>query len=384
MIKIILIITRLDKGGSAEAVMQLAEGLAQKGYEVTLVTGKTTEPQEDFEEFRRRTEVPVIMVEAMKREISPLYDLLAFFTLRRLIVRKRPDIVHTHSSKAGIIGRAAAYTAGCQRIIHSPHGHIFYGYFGRTTTSFFIAVERVVARITDRILTLTDLEREDHIAQRIRPKRGFTTIPCGIDQRRFKGDGKPRKEIRRDLGIPEEAMVIGWIGRFVPIKGPEVFIGVIAGLREKRSKIIGLMVGDGELRMRMENYAGQLGVKDRVVFTGMRDDVPDLMRGMDVFVLTSFNEGLGRVLIEAMTSGVPVVATCVGGVPEIIEEGETGLLIPPGDTHATVGAILKILEDTGLARRLRERGRAMVEQFSLTRMIEDTEKVYKEVLGETQ
>jgi glycosyltransferase involved in cell wall biosynthesis len=382
--KVMLIITRLDKGGSAEATMQLAEGLARKGYGVTLVTGKTVDPQEDLEAFQKRSGVPVVVVEAMRRAIHPVYDLLAFLTLRRLIVLTQPDIVHTHSSKAGILGRAAAYAAGCRCLIHSPHGHIFYGYFGRMATTIFIVLERMTARITDRVLTLTDLEREDHITRRIRPKGGFGTIPCGIDLERFRRRKKPVEEIREELGILAEATVIGWVGRFVPIKGPEVFIEVIAELQKQRPEVKGLMVGDGERRREAQGYAKQLGIEEDVIFTGMRDDIPDLMGIMDLFVLTSFNEGLGRVLIEAMTAGVPVVATRVGGVPEIIGEEETGLLVPPGDPCATVHAILRVLEESLLARRLVEAGRHRAERFSVTRMIEETERVYKDVIERAQ
>ena len=380
MPKVLHIITRLDRGGSAEAVMQLVEGLQRDGYPVKLVTGRTVEPQEDLSAFSRRTGVPVISVQELKREVSPVDDLIALGKLMRLIGRERPEIVHTHSSKAGILGRSAARLMGCPVIVHFPHGHVFYGYFGRLRTWAVILVERLAARITHCIFTLTELGKREHLRFKVAEPEKFVTVPCGIDLAKFSSPRRSPAEVRAEFGFSPSDIVAGYVGRLVPIKGCEYFLYALELTRRRRSEIKGIIVGDGPLREELEELAKGLGLSESVVFAGVREDIPEIMHALDLFVLTSLNEGLGRVLLEAMACGVPVVASRVGGVAEIVLHRETGLLVPPKDPEEIAGAILEILNDGEKAELFSRKGKERARAFDVTRMLERTEEVYERLL----
>ena len=380
MPKVLHIITRLDRGGSAEAVMQLVEGLQRDGYPVKLVTGRTVEPQEDLSAFSRRTGVPVISVQELKREVGPVDDLIALGKLMRLIGRERPEIVHTHSSKAGILGRSAARLMGCPVIVHFPHGHVFYGYFGRLRTWAVILVERLAARITHCIFTLTELGKREHLRFKVAEPEKFVTVPCGIDLAKFSSPRRSPAEVRAEFGFSPSDIVAGYVGRLVPIKGCEYFLYALELTRRRRSEIKGIIVGDGPLREELEELAKGLGLSESVVFAGVREDIPEIMHALDLFVLTSLNEGLGRVLLEAMACGVPVVASRVGGVAEIVLHRETGLLVPPKDPEEIAGAILEILNDGEKAELFSRKGRERARAFDVTRMLERTEEVYERLL----
>ena len=378
--KVLHIITRLDRGGSAEAVMQLVEGLKRDGYPVKLVTGRTVEPQEDLDAFSRRTGVPVVSIEELRREVNPVDDLIALVKLMHLIGRERPEIVHTHSSKAGLLGRLAARLMDCPLIIHFPHGHVFYGYFGRLRTWTIILAERLAARITHRIFTLTELGKRDHIRFGIAKPEKFVTIPCGIDVAKFSSAGRNPAEARAGFGFSPSDVVAGYVGRLVAIKGCEYFLYALELVRKKRSDIKGIIVGDGPLRKELEELAKGLDLSESVVFAGAREDIPEVMHALDLFVLTSLNEGLGRVLLEAMACGVPVVASRVGGVAEIVLHRETGLLVPPENPEGIAEAILEILNDKKKAELFSRKGKERTKLFDVRRMIERTEEIYQRLL----
>ena len=360
--------------------MRLTEGLKRDGYSVKLVTGRTLEPQEDIDEFSARIGVPVVRVEELRREVSPIDDLKALVKLRSLVAMERPHIVHTHSSKAGILGRIAARLAGCPVVVHSPHGHVFYGYFGKLRTWGVVLAERLAARMTDRIFTLTELGKRDHLRFGVGSPDKFVVVPCGIDLSKFSSPRRSREEVREEFGFSCE-VVVGWVGRLVPIKGCEYFLRALKIVLRERSEVRGLVVGDGPLRKKLEELSEGLGISGRVVFSGAREDIPEVMHAIDLLVLTSLNEGLGRVLLEAMACGVPVVASRVGGVPEIVIHGETGLLVPPADPRRTAEAILEVLNDSEKAELFSRKGRKRARLFDVNRMIEKTEEVYRELLA---
>lgn len=378
--RVLHIITRLDRGGSAEVVMQLAAGLKRDGYPVKLVTGHTVEPQEDLAGYSLKTGVPVILVDEIRRDVSPVNDLIALVKLIQLIGRERPWIVHTHSSKAGLLGRLAAWLVGCPIIVHSPHGHVFYGYFDPLRTHVIIWAEHLAARITHRILTLTDLGKRDHVRFRVAKPEKFIPVPCGIDLERFSSPTKSTAQVRAELGLPPTDPLAGWVGRLVPIKGCEYFLQALVLARRQRPDLKGVIVGDGPLRGKLERMAGELGLSQSVVFTRVREDIPDLMRALDLFVLTSLNEGLGRVLLEAMACGVPVVASRVGGVAEIVLDQKTGILVPPAKPEETAQAILEILNNGEKSRRFVREGWERVKEFDVHRMIEKIKLIYQKLL----
>ena len=197
--RILYIITRLDRGGSAEAVSQWAEGMKQRGYDTAILTGRTVNPHIDMKDYTRRTGIPIIRVESLVRELEPFNEIKALFKICRVIRDYSPHIVHTNSSKGGIIGRIAAKLCNVPVIVHSPHGHIFYGYYGKFKTSVFIALEKLTARFTAKITTLTKLGLEDHVKFKIAPREKFRVIYAGIDVEKFKRGSRQPKEIKSEL-----------------------------------------------------------------------------------------------------------------------------------------------------------------------------------------
>jgi len=383
--KIVLIITRLDLGGSAEAVMQIGEGLSKKGHEVKIITGLTRDPQEDLECYIRRTGIPIKVIPQLRREVNLFFDLHALWLLYKMIKDERPEVVHTHTSKAGILGRWAAWLGGVKVIVHSTHGHIFYGYFGILKTTLFLLIERFTAKITDSITTLTQIEIEDYQKMRLAGREKFISIPYGIDMEKYQSV-RTREEVRKMFGLSADDCVIGWVGRLVPVKDCGTFLRAASMLRdiatipplplkEKGGSIRFLVVGDGPERKKMEGMAERLGLQ--VIFTGTRKDIYDIISAMDLLVLSSLNEGLGHVILEAMAAWKPVIATRVGGVPEVVEDGVTGILVPPSNPAEMASAIMKILADPEMMERMGKEGRKRAERFDIKMAVDRLDALYK-------
>lgn len=367
------VITRLDRGGSAEVVLDLVRLLATDGYRVGIVTGLTANPQEDLDAYSHLHCVPIYRVPRLIRRIFPLNDLGALYRIWRIIREFRPDIVHTHTSKAGILGRFAAWFAGVRIIVHTPHGHIFYGYFSPGVTRIFIAAERIAARVTNRIVTLTRKEIEDHLAARIGKPDQFAVIPSGTDVERFScADGSA---VRAEIGFGTGA-VVGWAGRLVPVKDCATFLRAAAIVVSRRPEVCILVAGDGEEREYLRSLAGDLGIAGNVHFLGDRRDMPRVLAAMDVFVLSSLNEGFGRVIVEAMAAGTPVVSTAVGGTSEVIEDGVSGMLVPSGDAGHMADAVLALLDRSGMRARFRENGLERAKRFDTREMVNSHESLY--------
>lgn len=373
MIRVLHIITRLDVGGSTEGTVLAATRLPRPEFLCSLISGRTTDPPPGLAESLGRAGVSWIQIPHLRRAMSPLADCRALWTLWRLIRRMPADIVHTHSSKAGFLGRLAARAAGAPHIVHTPHGHIFDGYFSAMATRLFSLLERLAARWTDRIITLSDQEARDHLARGIGRPGQFVTIPSGVELDAV-STAPPARLV---AGGP----VVGAVARLVPVKGLHHLLdaapAVLRGCPETRF----LLVGDGEMRPALEEQARALGLTDRVTFTGFREDVPSVMGGMDVVVLPSLNEGMGRVLVMAMALGKPIVATRVGGVAELLAHGEAGLLVPPRDPRALAEAITTLLQDPSRARSLAEAGRRRASRYSAASMLDALAKLYREVVS---
>ncbi|MBI4552246.1 MAG: glycosyltransferase family 4 protein [Candidatus Latescibacteria bacterium] len=379
-VKVVHLITRLDRGGSAEVVLQLAARLDRDRYDVEVVSGRTIDPVCDLAHYTRTTGVPITMLPRLRREVAPADDPIACVQVYRYLRRSRPDLVHTHSSKAGIVGRLAARAAGTPVIVHAPHGHVFYGYFGRLATHAFILAERLTARWTDRIITLTELEKQDHLRVRIGRPEQFVPIPCGIDLSRFSAAEQEGRTLREGLQLRPGELLVLWAGRLVPIKGCDAFLRACTIVVRQHDTARFVIVGDGPLAESLRKMASRLGLDDRVRFVGYRSDIPAWMWAADVFVLSSLNEGLGRVLLEAMACQTPIVATDVGGVSEIVQTGETGLLVPPADPERLAEGILTLLRETERARAMGERGYQRALGFDLRVMVDRTAAVYESLL----
>jgi glycosyltransferase involved in cell wall biosynthesis len=358
-------ITRLTLGGSSENTVASCVALAGAGYRCTLATSFGESDAASLDDARRRG-CRVVDVPSLGRELAPRADLAALRQLVGLIRRERPAIVHTHTSKAGFVGRLAARIARAPGVIHQPHGHIFYGYYGAGWTALFIALERLAAGWTDRIVTLTDRGTAEHLARGIGRPEQYVSIPSGVPTERLRASAPPRAEARARLQLDQNAFVVMGLGRLIHIKGFDLAVRALPRVSAAISTTRLVLVGDGPERPALERLAASLGVADRVRMPGETTEVASHLVAADAVVVPSRNEGMGRVLVEAMALGRAVVATAVGGIPGVIADAECGRLITPEDPEALADALVELGRDAGLRRKLGEAGRQRAEAFSTT------------------
>jgi glycosyltransferase involved in cell wall biosynthesis len=382
--KILHIITRLDMGGSAQNTLLNCEKLSSK-YETILVHGLSHESgMSDLEEKivadgieeAKKNGVNVIALPSMVRSIRPITDLKALLSLVWLIFKEKPDIVHTHSSKAGILGRMAAKINFVPHIIHTPHGHVFYGHFGPLVSKIFMWVERIFSRITDRMVALTDGEMDDYINLSVCSPQKLLKIHSGVDVKQFKQSNGNMVEKRRSLGLDQNGKIVGFVGWLLPIKGPGYLLKAMDYVWQEYPDTALVFVGKGDLDMDLRAQALKVSANGRVKFLGWREDIDEIMPVFDMLVLPSLNEGMGRVLVEAMAAGKPVVASRTGGIPDLVWHGETGYLVPPADEKALADGIKKLLDDAGRAWEMGQQGKKRCQQFSLEAMIEKLDALY--------
>ena len=383
-IKILRVIARMNVGGPAIHVVNLTAGLDPTRFDSMLVTG-TENPGEGslLDLALARGIEPVVIPEIVGQATLKPRDLKALIALYRLMRRERPDIVHTHAAKPGVLGRLAARLAGVPVVVHTFHGHILRGYYGPLMTWLLRRMERMLARCSDRIIAVSEQVKQDLVRYGVAPPEKISVIPLGFDLQPFLDSGEHRGALHRELGLANGARLIGIVGRIFPIKNHRLFLEAAARVAAEERSARFVVVGDGALRPEMEAHARSLGIGDRVTFTGWRRDLPRIYPDLDVLVVSSKNEGTPVSAIEAMASGCPVVATRVGGLPDLIEDGETGHLVPSEDAPALVAAILRVLREPDAARRLAEAARADVrERFRAERLIGDMERLYSELLVE--
>jgi len=373
------IITRLDRGGSAENTLSSVLGLTARGYRVTVLTGPGDDRPSNLLGQVEAAGIRVTVLPALYREVRPDRDLRALRGLVRTLRRDPPTIVHTHESKAGFLGRWAARLAGCRRLVHTPHGHIFYGHFSPARTAFYLMLERLTAPITTRLVALTPREIEEHLARGVGRREQWRAIHSGVRLERFQAVAPDPDGLRRELGCPPGAPLVGSVGRLAKVKRYQDLIAAVAHLG--RPNVVCLLVGDGPEAPALAAAARQAGVGERVRFLGWRDDIPRIVTALSVFVLPSANEGMGRVLVEAMAAGVPVIGTRVGGIPSVIADGECGLLVEPGDVAGLSGAIGKLLADGPLAARMGAAGRRRALAYGVESMVEKLDGLYRELLA---
>lgn len=389
--KVVHIITRLDRGGSAQNTLLTVLGQDRSRFEPVVIAGRAGRWDDQggdqaTEENRRRLEAAGVrrhFIPALTREVHPVKDVIALIRLIGLLRREQPAIVHTHTSKAGVLGRLAAWLAGVPVVVHTPHGHVFYGHFGRPVSWAFLQIERMLAKGTTRLIALTEAEREEHLARGVGRADRFSAIPSGIDLERFRRMAGMAGRRPQGITCPPDALVVGSVGWLTEVKGHRFLIEAFAGLKSDHPRLRLVIVGSGGLRDELAVLAARLGVGDSVQLPGERHDVPDCLAAMDIFVLPSLNEGMGRALIEAMAAGRPVIASRVGGVPAIVEDRRTGLLVPPGDPAALVAAIDELLRRPDWAKELGEAaGKSIGERFGVPAMVRAVEALYEEALRE--
>jgi glycosyltransferase involved in cell wall biosynthesis len=380
-IKVAEVVTRLDWGGSPDIVRITCKYLDAQTFDVRLVTGPTKYPSQRTNRFLAEMAGRVIEVPALTRNISPFKDLVALVSLYNIFRKERFDIVHTHTAKAGALGRLAARFAGVKVVIHTPHGHNLYGYFGPMFSTIILLIEKFLTKFTDRIIALTALEKRDYEVFRVAGPDKVSLVYQGLEIESAASAASDRDAVRRELGIPGDCKVVGTASRLEPIKGPGYFVEAARLVSEKFPDTKFVMVGEGSLRRKLEEKIKILGLNDNFILTGWRDDVRRMLAAYDIMVLPSLNEAVGIVLIEAQAEGVPVIATNVGGIPEIIKDGETGVLVRPANPEDLARAINNLLADDRKRLAMAASGKEWVKgRFEARVMADEITSLYKELL----
>src|SRR5438105_2426016 len=384
-IRILRVIARLNMGGPALHVAYLTSGLAPRGYETTLVAGTLARGEEAMAFVAEQLGVPVVTIDELHREISPLRDAVAVIRLARLIRRLRPDILHTHTAKAGAIGRLAAVLAGEARppiVLHTFHGHVLRGYFDPVRTAGFRVLERALARSSTALIAVSPEVRDELVALDVAPAKRFAVVRLGIElEQRVAAENGRRAESLRLLGVKPDRFVVGWIGRMTEVKRADHVLLAFRRLRESGVDAFLCLVGDGPDRPAIERRAHELGIMRHTFFLGFQQDVAPFYAAFDALVLPSANEGTPVSAIEALAAGKPVVATQVGGVPDVVEEGEDGFLVDPGATDELADRLAQLARDPALRERMGKAGRARVlPRYAVERLVDDVDRLYRSLL----
>ena len=327
-----------------------------------------------------------VMVPELGRDISLAKDIKAFFGLYSIIRRERPDIVHTHTAKAGALGRLAAILSGVPVKIHTFHGHVFDGYFDPFKARIFVLIEKFLGLFTDKVITVSSGVKADIIDRLgVVSDSKSAVIPLGFELERFLYCGNRHGEFRRRLGLSEGTLLIGIVGRLVPIKNHLMFLDSAKEMLNKRPKadVRFIIIGNGESEKYVKEYSVKIGISGHVIFTGWIEDLVPVYADLDVVALTSLNEGTPVSIIEAMASARPVVATAVGGVMDLINDGENGFLVDTGDSAKFADRLITLMDDRSLRSNMGANGRRSVSAvYSKTRLLSDIKKLYQECLSE--
>ncbi len=368
---VVRLITRLNVGGPARQALLLSKELRPK-WSTTLAAG-TPPPEEGV---LGDPEVPVHEL-PLVRQISPRDDVNAYRRTRELLKRQKPKILHTHMAKAGVIGRTAAHGLGI-RTVHTYHGHVLEGYFRPAVQRAFLEIERRLAQRTDVLIAISPEVRTSLLDLGIGTPQQYRVIPLGFDLTpHLAVDGRSMR-LRSEIGLSADAHLVGAVARLVPIKDLRTFLHATSLLPNVHAALL----GDGPERPRLERFVREMGISERVHFTGWWHDIPSAMSDLDAVVLSSLNEGTPVSIIEALACGRPAVATDVGGVRFVIEHEQTGLLVKPGDSSAMAEAIGRLLESPDLVGRFVRAGRELVTaRFHKDRLLADIDSLYSEMVA---
>ena len=384
-VTVLRVIARLNVGGPALHVAYLTAGLTPRGYDTTLVAGTIARGEESMAYIAEQAEARVIALPGLSREISPFRDAVAVVRLAQLIRQVRPTILHTHTAKAGTVGRVAALVAGSARppiVIHTFHGHVLRGYFGPAKSTVFRVLERLLAKVTTVLVAVSPEVRDDLVQLGVAPAEKFAIVRLGIELEQRVASDVPRDEVRRRLGIPPQRFVVGWIGRMTGVKQTHDLLAALAELRAGGVDAGLLVVGDGPDRAGFEQRARELDLVRHCLFLGYQENVAPWYAAMDAVALPSGNEGTPVTVIEALAAGKPVVAYEVGGVPDVVREGVDGFLVEPGSTSGMAERLAQLAADPELGRRLGEAGRERVlERYGVGRLLDDVDKLYRDTIA---
>lgn len=393
MPRVLRIFNRLVVGGPVLNVTYLTKYMAP-AFETLLVVGERESHEKSAEHLAHQLGIDFVTVKGMGRSVNPASDYFAYREIKKLIRSFKPDIVHTHAAKPGALGRLAAYSEEVPVILHTFHGHVFHSYFNPVKTRFFIQTERFLAKRSDAIIAISEQQKKELVSDfRIAPEEKTTVVPLGFDLDRFRiGQEEKRRKFRKEFNLSDDEIAIGIIGRLVPVKNHYLFLKAIKHVFDKSSKKVkAFIIGDGETREDLQNLAREVNIPfstvqsvehvHPLVFTSWRSDIDCINAGLDIICLTSLNEGTPVSLIEAQAANKPVVSTRVGGVADIVTEGETALLADVGDTEMFCDHILRLVQDDQLRTKLGENSfRHVMERFSYQRLVSDMSRLYYELL----
>lgn len=373
------VITRMIVGGAQENTLLTIQGHLQNGHEVTLITGGSSGPEGQLLQRSCPPGLKIIEVPEMIREMHPLKDWQAYRAMRRIFQAGGYDVVHTHSSKAGILGRLAARRAGVPLVVHTVHGQAFHPYQSAWKNWMYIAAERLAARHCDRIYAVAQAMIDQCVAAGVAPREKYQVVYSGMDLQAFM-QARREPELRRQLGIAEGDLVVGKIARLFELKGHDCLVKAAARVVQVMPNVRFLLVGDGNLRQSLEAMIAERGLQRHFIFTGLVSpgEVCRYAAQMDVLAHLSLREGLPRTAVQALACAVPVVAYPLDGTPEVVIDGETGFLCEPEQVEQVADRLLTLLRDEPLRRRLGRQGQELVkERFAWQRMADILESEYE-------
>lgn len=377
-VKVLHVITRFA-GGAGGGTLLAAAGMDPEVYETWIVGGEGSQLWERAEEAGVRS----VRLARMRERIAPLDDAIVLWQLFRLIRRERFSVVHTHCAKGGFLGRLAAWLARSPVVVHTFHAFATHAFMGSSRRILYLSLDRLVRPLADRYVAVSPSVAREAVESRLAPPGSVVVVPSGVEMEEI--PDRPEPTVRSELGIPERAPVVGWVGRMVPQKAPLHFVRMAAMVRQTHPDTVFVMVGDSAheaqpLERRTHEEARRRGVD--ILFTGFRSDAPRIASAFDVHVVSSLYEGLGRGLTEAMASGRPVVATAVNGIRDLVVPASTGLLAPPGDPVALAVCVRWMLDHPEESRQMGARGRTRVlGTFDQATMCATLDRVYSGLLG---
>ena len=380
-IRVLRVIARLNVGGPAIHATLLTERLDPSRYDSRLVAGNVEADEGDYLELHGGKIPGLINLPELGREIRGISDGRALVGLVRLIREFRPHVVHTHTAKAGAVGRVAAILCRVPVVVHTFHGHVFRGYFSPMKTRVFLAIERGLGRGSSALVAVSPKVRDELLEFSVGLRKDIHVVPLGLDLERFRDYDEPRANARAALGLPDTAFVTSIVARLAPIKAHEVFLEAAQRLRAAHPCAIFLVVGGGERNEELEALAVRLGLSESVRFLGWRADLERIYRASDAVALTSRNEGSPVALIEAMAAGCPVVSTRVGGVPDVVTDNETGLLVAMDDAAGLADALCRLARDRALGEALGAAAQTrVIKRYDARRLLLDMDSLYMALL----
>lgn len=384
-IKVMRIIARLNIGGPAVHTIILNDGLDRDTFDTHLVIGVPDKDEGDMTYFADDRRLKMTVIPELGRNIRLWSDVIALWKLFKIIKKEQPDIIHTHTAKAGALGRCAAIICGVPVRIHSFHGHVFHDYFNPVMAKLFISMEKIFACFTDRVIVISEIMKDDICNRfKVTDKTKVSVIRLGLDLEKFKNTDQIKGKLRKELNISQDTLLVGIIGRLTAIKNHSLFLDAVKLLKNEKlcAKVRFLIVGGGELKEALKAYAADLGIDDLVYFTGWRKDMPNIYADLDIVALTSRNEGTPLSLIEAMASKKAIVSTNVGGVSDLIEDKKTGWLVESNNPTQLKEAIVTLLGNAEMRQQMGKMASLNVdEKYSKKRLISDMEGLYKELFA---